>query len=138
MTPQARETCAAFVGLAGADAQPDMCCQAAGTARRALLGLAHRPAASEAWGQPLRPRFHGPPVAVCLERKKGPLVSARRASDFLGRFPVNPFTLAQDRAALTPRQATDAPTEAALQVALLLTHRDPRTPLSPHSPTLRP
>jgi transposase len=52
-------------------------------------------------------------------------------------FPVNPFTLAKSREAFTPSRATDDPTDAELQVALLLTHRDKLTPLAPHSPTMR-
>ena len=52
-------------------------------------------------------------------------------------FPVNPLTLATYRAALTPSRAKDDPTDAALQVALLLTHRDKLTPLTPQSPTMR-
>ena len=137
MQPQALATCAAFVGLDWADATHDMCLQAAGTARREFLVLAHRPEAIDAWVQTLRTRFHGQPVAVCLELQKGPIVSALRASDCLVLFPVHPFTLAQYRAALTPSHATDAPTDAELQVELLLTHRDTLTPLSPQSPTMR-
>ena len=52
-------------------------------------------------------------------------------------FPVNPFTLAQYREAFTPSHAKDDPTDAELQVELLLKHRDKLTPLSPQSPTLR-
>ena len=100
--------------------------------------LDHRPEAIAAWVQTLRTRFNGQPVAVCLELQKGPIVSARRAYDFLVLFPVNPFTLATYRDACTPSHAQDDPTDAELQVALLLTHRDTLTPLSPHSPTMRP
>ena len=52
-------------------------------------------------------------------------------------FPVHPLTLATSRAALTPSRAQDDPPDAALQVALLLKHRDTLTPLAPQSPTLR-
>jgi transposase len=52
-------------------------------------------------------------------------------------FPVNPFTLAKYREALTPSRAKDDPTDAELQVELRLKHRDQRTPLSPQSPTMR-
>jgi transposase len=52
-------------------------------------------------------------------------------------FPVNPFTLAKYREAFTPSRAKDDPTDAELQVELLLTHRDKLTPLSPQSPTMR-
>jgi transposase len=137
MKQQAREAFAAFVGLDWADATHAMCLQAAGTERREFLVLAHRPEAIDAWGQTLRMRFNGQPVAVCLELNTGPLVSARRADDFLALFPSNPCTLARDREAFTPSHAKDDPTDAALQVELLLKHRDKLTPLSPQSPTMR-
>jgi transposase len=74
---------------------------------------------------------------VCLELNKGPIVSALRQDDFLVLFPVNPFTLAKYREALTPSRAKDDPTDAELQVELLLKHRDKLTPLTPQSPTMR-
>src|SRR5215468_10118173 len=137
MQPQALDTFAAFVGLDWADAKHDIGLQAAGTERREFLVLEHRPEAIDAWVQTLRTRFNGQPVAVCLERNKGPIVSALRAYDFLVLFPVNPFTLAKYREAFTPSHAKDDPTDAELQVELLLTHRDKLTPLSPQSPTMR-
>lgn len=137
MKPQALEAFAAFVGLDWADAKHDICLQAAGTERREFLVLEHRPEAIDAWVQTLRTRFNGQPVAVCLELNKGPIVSALRAYDFLVLFPVNPFTLAKYREAFTPSHAKDDPTDAELQVELLLKHRDKLTPLSPQSPTMR-
>jgi transposase len=85
----------------------------------------------------LRTRFHGQPMAICRERNKGPMVSALRQDDFLGLFPRNPMTVARDREACTPSRATDDPTDAALQLALLLTPRDTRPPLQPQSPPMR-
>jgi hypothetical protein len=52
-------------------------------------------------------------------------------------LPLNPLTLAQSREAFTPSRATDDPTDAALQLALLLPHRDTLQPLQPQSPTMR-
>jgi hypothetical protein len=78
MKPQAPEALAAFIGLDWADATHDICPPAAGSERRALLVLEHRPEAIDAGGQTLRTRFHGPPVAGCLELNKGPMVSALR------------------------------------------------------------
>jgi transposase len=137
MQPPALETFAAFVGLDWADAKHDICRQAAGTERREFLVLEHRPEAIDAWVQTLRTRFNGQPVAVCLELHKGPIVSALRADDFLVLLPINPSTLAKYREAFTPSHAKDDPTDAELQVELLLTHRDKLTPLSPQSPTMR-
>jgi hypothetical protein len=72
------EELAACIGLDWAEAKHDICLQASGSAHREFLRLDHRPAAIDAWGQSLRTRFNGQPLAVCLERKKGPIVSARR------------------------------------------------------------
>jgi transposase len=99
--------------------------------------LEHRPEAIDAWVQTWRTRFNGQPVAVCLELHKGPIVSALRTYDFLVLFPVNPLTLAQYREAFTPSRAKDDPTDAELQVELLIKHRDKLTPLSPQRPTMR-
>jgi transposase len=78
MKPQTSEAFAAFVGLDWADAKHDICLQAAGTAPREFLSLEHSPEEIHAWGQTLRTRFHGQPVAVCRELQKGPIVSALR------------------------------------------------------------
>jgi transposase len=137
MKPQAPAACAACIGLDWADAKHDVCLQAAGSERRAFLVLEHRPEAIDAWVQTLRTRFHGEPVAVCLELNTGPIVSALRQYDFLVLFPVNPFTLAKYREAFTPSRAQDDPTDAELHVELLLTHRAKLTPLTPQSPTMR-
>jgi hypothetical protein len=131
------EPFAAFVGIDWADAQHDLCLQAADSHKRERSVLDHTPAAIEAWGRTLRQRFGGQPVAVCLELTKGPLVSALRKDAFLVLFPVNPLPLARYREAFTPSHAKDAPTDADLQLALLLTHRDKLQPLTPQRPTMR-
>jgi transposase len=133
----AQEEFAALVGLDWADAKHDGCLQATGTTRREFLSFEHRPEAIDAWVQTLRTRFNGHPIAVCLELNKGPLVSALRKYDFLVRFPVNPLTVAQYREAFTPSRAKDDPTDAELQVELLLKHRDKLKPLQPQSPAMR-
>src|SRR5467141_1308884 len=137
MTPTSHDTFAAFIGIDWADAKHDLCLQAAGTAKRERFQLEHTPEAIDAWATTLRTRFNGQPVAVCLELDKGPLVSALRKYDFLVLFPINPLTLARYREAFTPSRAKDDPTDAELQLELLLKHRDKLTPLSPQSPTMR-
>src|SRR6267143_6068721 len=137
MTQSAPHTFAAFVGIDWADAKHDVCLQAAGAAKRACCQLDHTPEAIDAWVTTLRTRFNGQSVAVCLELNKGPLVFALRKYDFLILFPLNPLTLARYREAWTPSRAKDDPTDAALQLALLLTHRDKLRPLNPQSPTMR-
>ncbi len=137
MTQTSHDTFAAFVGSDWADAKHARCLQAAGTAKREGFQLEHTPEAIAAWVTTRRTRCSGPPVAVCLARTKGPLVSALRTDDFLVLFPLNPLTLARYREALTPSRATDDPTDAALPLALLLTHRDTRQPLQPQRPPMR-
>ena len=137
MKPQASEAFAAFVGLDWADTKHDVCLQAAGTEQREFLSLEHSPEEINAWVQTLRTRFNGQPIAVCLELNKGPIVSALRNYDFLVLFPVNPLTVAKYREAFTPSRAKDDPTDAELQLELLLKHRDKLTPLSPQSPAMR-
>src|SRR2546428_3917395 len=137
MTPTSHDTFAAFIGIDWADAKHDGCLQAAGTAKRECFQLEHTPEAIDAWVTTLRTRFNGHPVAVCLELNKGPLVFALHKYDFLILFPLNPLTLARYREAFTPSRAKDDPTDAELQLELLLTHRDKLTPLSPQSPTMR-
>jgi transposase len=137
MKRESQEEFAAFVGLDWADAKHDICLQATGTERREFGIVEHTPEAIDVWVHTLRTRFNGQPVAVCLELKKGPIVSALRQDDFLVLFPVNPLTLAKYREAFTPSRAKDDPTDAELQVELLLKHRDKLTPLTPQSPTMR-
>ena len=102
MKPQVSEAFAAFVGLDWADAKHAICLQAAGTVQREFLSLEHSPETVHTWVQTLRTRFNGQPVAVCLELKKGPIVSALRHYDCFVLFPVNPLTVAKYREAFTP------------------------------------
>jgi len=92
MTPTSHHPFAAFVGIDWADAKHDGCLQAAGAAKRECFQLEHTPEAIDAWVTTLRTRFHGQPVAICLELNKGPLVFALRKYDFLVLFPINPLT----------------------------------------------
>jgi transposase len=115
----------------------DICLQAANATRRESSVLPHRPDAIEAWAGALRQRFQGQPIAVCLELAKGPLVYALQKYDFLVLFPVHPATLAKYRQAFTPSQAKDDPTDAELQLELLLRHHDKLKPLHPQGAAMR-
>lgn len=137
MTQTSHDTLAAFVGIDWADATHDGCLQAAGSAKRECFQREHTPEAIDAWVATLRTRFDGQPVAICLELNKGPLGFAWRTYDFLVLFPIHPLTLARYRDAFTPSRATDDPPDAALQLALLRTHRDKLQPLNPQRPTMR-
>jgi transposase len=127
----------AFVGIDWADTSHAVCLQAAGSDIRESRVLAHTPEAIGAWACMLRHRFSGRPIAVCLELTKGPLVSALSAHNFLVLFPVNAQTVATYRQAFTPRRAKDDPSDAELQLELLLKHRDKLHVLTPQSVTMR-
>ena len=137
MIQVSHEAFAAFVGIDWADAKHDGCLQVAGSAKRDYCQREHTPEAIDAWGTTLRMRCHGQPVALCLALNKGPLGSALRTYDFLVLCPIHPLTLARYREAFTPSRAKDDPTDAALQLALLLPQRDKLQPLTPQSPTMR-
>ena len=137
MTPPSHDAFAALIGIDWADANHDICLQAAGTAQRAGFQREHTPEAIDAWGTTRRTRFQGQPVALCLALHTGPLVFALRTYDFLGLFPIQPLTVARSRAACTPSRAPEDPPAAALPLALLRTHRDKLPPLQPPSLTRR-
>ena len=128
---------AAFIGIDWADAKHDLCLQARGCGKRESSTLEHTPEAIEAWASALRRRFDGKPIAICLELNKGPLVYALSKYDFLVLFPVNPLTVARFREAFATSRAKDDPSDAQLQLELLLKHRDRLKPLEPASPALR-
>ena len=52
-------------------------------------------------------------------------------------FHINPMMLAKYREAFTPSRAKDEPTDAELQLELLLWHRNKLKPLVPQSPQMR-
>src|SRR6516162_1342171 len=137
MTNGTRQEFAAFIGLDWADAQHDVCLQVAGSDKREGKTLAHRPEVIEAWVTDVRQRFEGQPIAIALERNKGPIVEALRQYDGLVLFHMNPLMLVRYRQAFTPSRAKDDPTDAELQLELLLRHRDKRKPLVPQSPAMR-
>ena len=137
MTAGTTQEFAAFIGLDWADAQHDVCLQVAGSDKREWTTLAHRPEVIAAWATDLLQRFEGQPIAIALELNKGPIVEALRKYDGLVLFPINPLMLARYRQAFTPSCAKDDPTDAELQLELLLRHRDKLKPLMPQSPEMR-
>jgi transposase len=128
---------AAFIGLDWADTKHDMCLQGAGSDKRECKVLEHRPEVIDAWATDLLQRFQGRPIAIALELNKGPIIEALRKYDGLVLFPINPMMLARYREAFTPSRAKDDPTDAELQLDLLLRHRDKLKPLAPQSPEMR-
>jgi transposase len=137
MTDVTTHEFAAFIGLDWADAKHDVCLQVAGADKREFQVLAHRPEVIEMWATDLLQRFEGQPIAIALELNKGPIVEALRKYNGLVLFPINPMMLARYRQAFTPSRAKDDPTDAELQLELLLRHRDKLKPLVPQSPEMR-
>src|SRR5215510_7950821 len=137
MTDVTMQEFAAFIGLDWADAKHDVCLQVAGSDKREGKTLDHRPEVIEAWVTDLRQRFEGQPIAIALELNKGPLVEALRKDDGLVLFHINPMMLARYRQAFTPSRAKDDPSDAELQLELLLKHRDKLQVLTPQSPVMR-
>jgi len=131
------EQFAAFIGIDWADAKHDLCLQAVGCEKRESSTLEHTPEAIEAWASALRRRFGGKSVAICVELNKGPLVYALGKYDFMVLFPVNPLMVARFREAFATSGAKDDPSDAQLQLELLLKHRDRLKPLKPSSPAIR-
>src|SRR5262245_4006566 len=137
MTRFTTDEFAAFIGLDWADTKHDICLQVAGCDKRAFQVLEHRPEVIDAWATALLQRFQGQPIAVALELNKGPLVEALRKYDGIVLFHSNPMMLAKYREAFTPSRAKDDPTDAELQLELLLRHRDKLKPLVPQRPEMR-
>ena len=86
--------------------------------------LEQSPQPIDDWAAAIRKRFHGKPVAVCLEQSKGALIYALMKYDFLVLYPINPKQLARFREAMGSSGAKDDPRDAALLLELLMKHRD--------------
>jgi transposase len=137
MTQFTTEAFAAFIGLDWADTKHDICLQAAGSDKREFQVLEHRPEVIEAWATGLLQHFKDGPIAIALELNKGPIVEALRKYDGFVLFHIHPTMMAKYRQAFTPSRAKDDPTDAELQLDLLLRHRDKLKPLAPQSPEMR-
>lgn len=87
------------------------------------LDLEQTPDVLHAWVAQLRQRFHGRPVGIAIEQRKGAVIHALMAYDFLVLYPVNPKALARYREAFRTSGAKDDPTDAGLLLDLLRKHR---------------
>jgi len=128
---------AALVGIDWADRKHDICLQVADTGEREFSVLEHGPEAIDEWANALRVRFSNQPVAVCLEQRKGALITALLKYEHLVLFPVNPRLLAGLRRAFSPSGAKDDPTDAEIAVDILLQHRDKLRAWTPGDPRTR-
>lgn len=128
---------AAFLGIDWADRKHDICLQAADSDALEFAVITHSAEAIDEWAIALRHRFHGQPIAVCLELSKGPLVNALCKYNFFVLFPINPQSLARYRQAFSSSGAKDDPTDAHLQLEVLRKHRDRLRRLEPESAPMR-
>lgn len=87
------------------------------------------PEAIDRWVRSLQDRFGDRPVAVILEQKRGPLLSALAGYPFLKIFPVNPVTAAKFRQAMYPSGAKSDPVDSDLLLEILRLHAGRLRPL---------
>jgi transposase len=113
---------AARIGIDWADDHHDFCLQETGSSRLETGQIPQDPHALAEWIAALRQRFGGRPIGICLETKRGALVSALLEHDFIVLFPVNPRTLKRFREAFAPNGAKDDPDDAGLLLELLSKH----------------
>ena len=115
---------AAYIGLDWGDQRHAGQMQPAAGGPVERLELDQRPDVLHAWVAQLRQRFHGRPIGIALEQRKGAVIHALMMYEFLVLYPVNPKAVARYREVFAPSGAKDDPTDAALLLDLLCTHRD--------------
>jgi transposase len=86
--------------------------------------LEQKPDVLHAWVAQLRQRFPEGRVGIAVEQRRGAVIHALMAYDFLVLYPINPKALARYREAFHTSGAKDDPTDAALLLDLLRKHRD--------------
>ena len=128
---------AAYIGLDWADQKHDVCLKEAAGEEVEYDQIEHSPEALNDWALSLQARFQNQPIAVCLELRSGPVVSALLKYHFITLFPVSPKGLAKYRQAFTQSGAKDDPTDAFLQLDFLLKHPEALKPLSPDNEATR-
>lgn len=128
---------AAFAAIDWADQEHAVLLCVAGQDRNERMTLPQTPEALSEWTAGLRERFPGGRVAVILEQKRGALLWALQPHEHLVLYPINPQMSASFRQAFYPSGAKNDPSDAALQLDILLHHRDRLTPWQPEEPLTR-
>jgi hypothetical protein len=122
---------AAFVAIDWADQKNFWRLLPAGSQHSEEGQLENTPEAVDAWAANLEQRFHGRPVAVCLEQSRGPLVYMLSKYAHLVLFPVHPTTAARYRETFTPSGAKADSSDTASLLDLLLRHHERLRRLQP-------
>jgi len=99
--------------------------------------LENTPEAVETWAASLEQRFGGRPIAICLEKCRGPLVYMLSKYPHLVLFPVHPTTAALYRVAFHPSGAKSDPSDTAMLLDLLMRHRERLRGLRPDTAETR-
>jgi len=128
---------AAFIAIDWGDEKHAVALRVAGQTQTEHTTLEQKPQALTEWIAGLRQRFAGGTVAVILEQKRGALLYALQPHEHLVLYPVNPQMSAKFRQAFYPSGAKDDPTDADLQLDILLGHRDRLTAWRPDDATTR-
>ena len=128
---------AAFIAIDWGDEKHAVALRVAGQTQTEHTTLEQKPQALTEWIAGLRQRFAGGTVAVILEQKRGALLYALQPHEHLVLYPVNPQMSAKFRQAFYPSGAKDDPTDADLQLDILLHHRDRLTAWRPDDATTR-
>ena len=158
---------AAYIGLDWGDQHHAVQLQAVAGGPVERLKLEQRPDVLHAWAAQLRQRFGGRPVGIAIEQCKGAVIHALMQYEFLVLYPVNatlpgpstitglpelppwvstvwviaqscgPKALARYREVFAPSGAKDDPTDAALLLDLVRTHRAQLRPWQPETVTAR-
>ncbi len=119
---------AAFVGIDWADKRHAVCL-ATGHGDHEIAPLDQSPEAIDAWAQALHQRFDGRPIGVCIESRRGALISALLKYPWLVLYPINPRQLSSYRDAVNPSGAKDDDGDAGLLCDFLRLHRQQLRPL---------
>ncbi len=135
--PDSEPPFAAFVAIDWADEKHAVALRVAGQDQTEHTTLEHKPEALSEWIAGLRQRFAGSAVALILEQKRGALLYALQPHEHLVLYPVNPQMSAKFRQAFYPSRAKSDPTDAELQLDILLHHRDRLTAWRPDDVTTR-
>jgi hypothetical protein len=93
--------------------------------------LEQKPDVLHAWVAQIRERFHGRPVGIAIEQRKGAVIHVLMMYECFVLYPINPKALARYREAFRTSGAKDDPADAALLLDLLRKHRDQLRPWVP-------